>query len=91
MTFIDAANDSHASLAVYRVLEQRALGMTPAPPEREYFTFDAIMGVLRDDQGRPWFAFNPQYDPGPPPQLAVAVADSSEEGGNKAQPIILGT
>jgi len=60
--------------------------MTPAPPEREYFTFDAIGGVLRDDQGRPWFAFNPQYDRGPSPQLA----DDSEQGGNKAQPNILG-
>jgi len=78
-----AANDSHASLAIYRALAQRALNVTPAPPEREYFTFNAIRGILRDDEGRPWFAFNPQYeyDRVPLPQLA----NDSEGGGNKAQ------
>ena len=64
--FSDAANDSHAGLTVYGILEQRALELDPAP-EREWFTFDAIKGVLRDDEGRPWFPFNPKYDPGPPP------------------------
>ncbi|KAH9964496.1 ribonuclease H-like domain-containing protein [Russula dissimulans] len=79
-----AANDSHSSLEIYRVLAQRALNVTPAPPEREYFTFNAIRGVLRDDEGRPWFAFNPQYDRGPLPH--------SEGGGNKAQqPNLLGS
>jgi len=61
-----AANDSHAGLTVYGILEQRALELDPAP-EREWFAFDAIKGVLRDDEGRPWFPFNPKYDPGPPP------------------------
>lgn len=64
--FSDAANDSHAGLTVYGILEQRALELDPAP-EREWFAFDAIKGVLRDDEGRPWFPFNPKYDPGPPP------------------------
>jgi len=60
-----AANDSHATLTLYRVLVQRALDSMPAP-EPEYFTFHAIRGVLRDNEGRPWFPFNPHYDPGPP-------------------------
>ena len=64
--FSDAANDSHAGLTVYGILKQRALELVPAP-EREWFAFDAIKGVLRDDEGRPWFPFNPKYDPGPPP------------------------
>jgi hypothetical protein len=40
-------------------------------PEEEWFTFDAIRGVLRDVEGRPWFPFNPFYDPGPPPGTAL--------------------
>jgi len=62
-----AANDSHAGLTIYGVLEQRALELDPSP-EREWFTFDAIKGVLRDNEGRPWFPYNPVYDPGPPPR-----------------------
>lgn len=68
--FLDAANDSHAGLTIYGILEQRALELDPAP-EREWFTFDAIKGVLRDNEGRPWFPFNPKYDPGPPPPSSV--------------------
>ncbi len=61
---LDAANDSHSALAIYRVLIQQALNLTPRA-EPEWFTFNAVGGVLRDDQGRPWFPFNPHYDPGP--------------------------
>jgi len=64
-----AANDCHSSVAVYRTLIQRALILDRAP-EEEWFTFDAIKGILRDVEGRPWFAFNPFYDPGPPPGTA---------------------
>ncbi|KAI0005439.1 ribonuclease H-like domain-containing protein [Russula compacta] len=58
-----AANDSQSGLAIYGVLDQRALNLTPAP-EAEWYSFDAIKGVLRDDEGRPWFPFNPRYDGG---------------------------
>ncbi|KAI0271572.1 ribonuclease H-like domain-containing protein [Gloeopeniophorella convolvens] len=61
-----AANDCHACLTLYRALAPRALGVTPVP-EPECYTFHAVNGVLRDGEGRPWFAFNPHYDPGPPP------------------------
>jgi hypothetical protein len=64
--YLDAANDSHSGLAIYRVLGLKALNLTPRA-EPEWFTFDAIHGVLRDYQGRPWFPFNPHYDPGPLP------------------------
>ena len=67
--FPDAANDCHSSVAVYETLIRRALIMDRAP-EQEWFTFDAIKGVLRDVEGRPWFPFNPFYDPGPPPGTA---------------------
>lgn len=65
----DAANDCHSSVAIYRTLKQRALRMERVP-EEDWYTFDAIKGVLRDDVGRPWFPFNPHYDPGPPPCTA---------------------
>ena len=55
-------------MAVYRTLIQRALDLDRV--EEEWFKFDAIRGVLRDVEGRPWFPFNPDYDPGPPPGTA---------------------
>ena len=61
--FLDAANDSHASLTIHRVLEQRAQEIDPVP-EPEWFTFDSVQGILRDNEGRPWFPYNPRYDPG---------------------------
>ncbi|KAH9060831.1 ribonuclease H-like domain-containing protein [Lactarius vividus] len=64
-----AANDCHSSVAIYRTLIQRALILERAP-EREWYTFHAIGGVLRDVEGRPWFPDNPYYDPGPPPGTA---------------------
>jgi len=67
-----AANDCHSSVAVYETLIRRALIMDRAP-EQEWFTFDAVRGVLRDVEGRPWFPFNPFYDPGPPPGTAQSV------------------
>lgn len=67
-----AANDCHSSVAIYRTLGQRALGLDRTP-DREWFTFDAVKGVLRDVEGRPWFPFNPFYDPGPPPGTAPSV------------------
>lgn len=63
-----AANDCHSSVEIYRRLIQRALVLGQV--EEEWFTFDAIRGVLRDVEGRPWFPFNPCYDPGPPPGTA---------------------
>ncbi|KAI9512325.1 ribonuclease H-like domain-containing protein [Russula earlei] len=71
-----AANDSHASLAIYRVLLQRALALA-APPATECFRFDAIKGVLRDDEGQPWFPFNPQYEPGPQETRTERVAGTA--------------
>jgi hypothetical protein len=42
--------------------------------------FDAVEGVLRDNAGRPWFAFNPRYDPGPPPEPKPEAEPKPEEG-----------
>jgi len=71
-----AANDSHASLTIYRELVRRlrAVELDPAP-EPDCFTFNAMKGILRDDEGRPWFPINPLYDSGLPPKTA-----SSEPG-----------
>lgn len=55
-------------MEIYRRLIQRALVLERV--EEEWFTFNAIKGVLRDVEGRPWFPFNPFYDPGPPPGTA---------------------
>ncbi|KAH9996610.1 ribonuclease H-like domain-containing protein [Russula vinacea] len=66
-----AANDSHCALAIYRVFEEKALNLTPRV-ESEWFTFDAISGVLRDQQGFQWSPFNPLYDPGPLPTTLTA-------------------
>ncbi|KAI0307542.1 hypothetical protein B0F90DRAFT_1621606, partial [Multifurca ochricompacta] len=62
-----AANDCHSTLAIYQTLISRALNLATVP-ESEYFTFDAIKGVLRDNEGRPWFPFNPRYEPEEPGQ-----------------------
>jgi hypothetical protein len=69
--YLDAANDSHSALAIYQVLGQQAPNVTPRE-EPECFTFDAIDGTLRDDLGRPWYPFNPHYDPGTPPSLPAS-------------------
>ncbi len=74
LSFTDAANDSHAGLAIYRELVRRVVELDPAP-EPDCFTFNAIKGKLRDNEGRPWFPINPLYDSGLPPQTA------SSEGG----------
>ncbi|KAI0286746.1 ribonuclease H-like domain-containing protein [Russula aff. rugulosa BPL654] len=66
-----AANDSHSALVIYQALMLQAPNLTPRA-QPECFTFDAIGGVLRDDQGRPWFPFNPHYDPGTPPSVPVS-------------------
>ncbi|KAI0252648.1 ribonuclease H-like protein [Lactifluus subvellereus] len=76
-----AANDSHSSLTIYRTLRQRALVLAP-PPESECFTFDAIQGRLRDYEGRPWFPFNPHYDPGPPPVAKPEAEAGTAYSGN---------
>lgn len=68
---LDAANDSHSALVIYQVLMQQAPNLTPRA-QPECFTFDAIDGVLRDDQGRSWIPFNPHYDPGTPPSVPVS-------------------
>ena len=48
--------------------------------------FDAVEGVLRDNAGRPWFPFNPRYDPGPlPGAKADAVTDHSGNGLGRAK------
>jgi hypothetical protein len=75
LLYLDAANDSHSGLAIYDVLIQKALNLTPRA-EPEWFSFDAINGVLRDRQGYQWFPFNPHYDPGPLPSPQVPYSNS---------------
>jgi hypothetical protein len=37
------------------------------PPERGWYSFDAVNGRLCRQNGTQWHAENPNYDPGPPP------------------------
>jgi hypothetical protein len=79
LSFTDAANDSHAGLAIYRELVRRAVELDPAP-EPDCFTFNAIKGKLRDTEGRPWFPINPSYDSGLPPQTTSSEVGTAFPG-----------
>ena len=76
--FSDAANDSHASLTIHRVLVQRALEMARGP-EPEWFTFHGVQGLLRDNEGRPWFPYNPRYDSGLPSSSSSADSETGTQ------------
>lgn len=66
-TSIDAANDCHAGLVLYKRLADMAVVMNPAP-HRVWYSFDTISGMLyQPSSGVLWHPFNPYYDPGPPP------------------------
>ena len=66
-TSIDAANDCHAGLVLYKRLADMAVVMNPAP-HRVWYSFDTISGMLyQPSSGVLWRPFNPYYDPGPPP------------------------
>ncbi|KAI0314536.1 ribonuclease H-like domain-containing protein [Amylostereum chailletii] len=67
-----AANDAQSALAIYNELITKAAAMVPVP-ERDCYSFDVIDGKLRDFEGRPWFPFNPHYDPGEIPTVKVAA------------------
>ena len=41
--------------------------LLPTPPEPEWYTFNAIDGLLCKQDGTEWHPSNPNYDPGPPP------------------------
>ncbi|KAF5355649.1 hypothetical protein D9756_004211 [Leucocoprinus leucothites] len=62
-----AANDAHAGYVIYT----RLMAMLPAvspQPEPSCYTFDTTDGRLYIPfGGAAWRAFNPNYDPGPPP------------------------
>lgn len=62
----DASNDAHAGFSLYRKFEI-LLSSQPTPPEREWYSFDAINGQLCRQDGTQWHGENPNYDPGPPP------------------------
>lgn len=50
----------------------------PTPPERVWYSFDAVNGRLCKKDGTQWYAENPNYDPGPlpPPRLPREVKAS---------------
>ena len=62
----DASNDAHAGFSLYRKLGL-LLPLLPTPPERRWYSFDAVNGRLCQQDGTQWHAENPNYDPGPPP------------------------
>lgn len=41
------------------------------PPESVWYTFDSVRGRLCQPSGEQWLAYNPIYDPGPPPPPRV--------------------
>lgn len=79
MAVTDAANDAHAGLMIWKALMQRAEAMNPVP-DPDYYSFSLRGGVLRDDQDRPWFPFNPNYsgvDREEPKELKAGVASAT--------------
>ena len=64
--FADASNDAHAGFSLYRRFKM-LLPLLPTPPQRGWYSFDAINGRLCRQDGTQWYAENPNYDPGPPP------------------------
>lgn len=59
---------------IYTRLLQRLPAVVP-PPERKYYTFDCLDGYLHspcmsNETGLLWEPWNPNYDPGPPPELS---------------------
>jgi hypothetical protein len=62
----DACNDAHAGYVIYNKLMLMAQSMTTIP-KPVYYKFDAVRGRLCEPSGMFWPAFNPDYDPGPPP------------------------
>ena len=75
----DAANDAHAGLMIWKALMRRAEAMDPVP-DPDYYSFSLRGGVLRDDQDRPWFPFNPNYsgvDREEPRQLRANAASAT--------------
>jgi len=61
-----ASNDAHAGFTLYKKLEL-LLPLLPTPPERGWYSFDAINGRLCRQDNTQWHAENPNYDPGPSP------------------------
>ncbi|KAF8807243.1 ribonuclease H-like protein [Phlegmacium glaucopus] len=61
-----ASNDAHAGLILYRKFET-LLPLLPTHPKRMWYSFDVVDGQLCQPDGTRWHAFNPDYDPGPPP------------------------
>lgn len=64
--FPDAGNDAHSGYIVYKKLIMMSKLMATSP-KAVYYTFDAVRGRLCEPSGMHWSAFNPDYDPGPPP------------------------
>ncbi|KAF9498054.1 ribonuclease H-like protein [Pleurotus eryngii] len=62
---IYAANDAHAGLTLYNHLGTMARATDTLKPV--YYTFDCVRGRLCEPSGAQWYAWNPNYDPGPPP------------------------
>ena len=66
---------------IYKCLISKAQEMEPIP-DPDCYTFNLLNGLFRDYDEKPWFPFNPNYDPGPivPVQLkpAAAAATASE-------------
>ncbi|KAL4264287.1 3'-5' exonuclease [Pleurotus pulmonarius] len=60
-----AANDAHAGLTLYNRLGAMARSIDTLKPV--YYTFDCVRGRLCEPSGAQWYAWNPNYDPGPPP------------------------
>ena len=76
ISFADAADDAHAGLAIYNHL-YAMLGTTAPVPSPSCYSFDCVRGRLCQPSGAHWSAYNPHYDPGPPPP----PKDPNHQGG----------
>ena len=92
-TALDASNDAHAGFSLYKRLEL-LLPLLPTPPERGWYSFDAVNGRLCRQDGTQWYAENPNYDPGPPPppklprevKASMIITTESNAENNGEQP-----
>lgn len=80
-----AANDAHAAYVIYTKLMTLTRSMT-AIPKSVYYTFDAVRGRLCEPSGMYWYAFNPDYDPGPLPPIVPKEDESSTSNSPIPQP-----
>ncbi|KAH9487102.1 Werner syndrome ATP-dependent helicase [Psilocybe cubensis] len=74
-----ASNDAHAGYILYKKLEAM-IPLLADPPKSIWYTFNQVSGQLVNSDGFPWHAYNPNYDPGPPPPPRIPREPKSVDG-----------